>query len=311
MVDPDTFLTILYVKVDDFCQSHLPPETHPGPDAALSPSELVTLALFSQFALFPSERAFYRWAERHLRPLFPRLPARTQFNRQVRSQWRTIVAFFHELVDQLDAGEALYELLDGMAVPTRNVQRRGRGWLVGQANLGRSSRLGWYHGFHLLVSVHRAGAITGFGFAPASTKEQPLAESFFALRRYPKPAVPTVGRPAKGYYITDAGFAGEPNHQQWRTLYGARVVCDLQRRSKEEPHRLPKAWRRWLARMRQIVETVNAKLLSVFRLEHERPHDLSGFQARLAAKMALHNFCIWLNRQFDRPNLAFADLIDW
>jgi hypothetical protein len=311
MVDPDTFLTILYVHVDDFCQSHLPSDPRPGPEAALTRSELVTLALFSQFAHFPSERAFYRWADRHLRPLFPCLPARTQLNRQVRSHFRTIVAFFHHLVDQLDARSALYELLDGTAVPTRNVQRRGRGWLVGQANLGRSSRLGWYHGFHLLVSVHRAGAITGFGFAPASTKDQSLAENFFALRRYPNTAVPTVGRPAKGYYIADAGFEGAPNHQRWRALYGARVVCDLQRRSKEEPHRLPKAWWRWLVRLRQIVETVYAKLQSVFGLGQERPHDLGGFQARLAAKMALHNFCIWLNRQLGRPNLAFADLIDW
>jgi len=30
----------------------------------------------------------------------------------------------------------------------------------------------------------------------------------------------------------------------------------------------------------------------------------------LAAKAALHNFCIWLNQRLGRPNLAFADLID-
>jgi hypothetical protein len=27
--------------------------------------------------------------------------------------------------------------------------------------------------------------------------------------------------------------------------------------------------------------------------------------------MTLHNFCIWLNEQLDRPSLAFADLVDW
>jgi hypothetical protein len=31
----------------------------------------------------------------------------------------------------------------------------------------------------------------------------------------------------------------------------------------------------------------------------------------LAAKVALHNFCVWLNTQHNRPLLAFADLIDW
>ena len=27
--------------------------------------------------------------------------------------------------------------------------------------------------------------------------------------------------------------------------------------------------------------------------------------------LALHNFCIWLNEQLDRPRLAFANLLGW
>ena len=69
--------------------------------------------------------------------------------------------------------------------------------------------------------------------------------------------------------------------------------------------------RRWLAGVRQIVETVYDKLCHTFRLDRERPHDLSGSRARLAAKIALHNFCIWLNEQLGRPLLAFTDLVDW
>jgi hypothetical protein len=34
-------------------------------------------------------------------------------------------------------------------------------------------------------------------------------------------------------------------------------------------------------------------------------------RARLAARVALHNFCIWLNDQLERPHLAFADLLGW
>jgi len=51
--------------------------------------------------------------------------------------------------------------------------------------------------------------------------------------------------------------------------------------------------------------------MSTFRLNRERPHALDGFQARLVTKMALHNFCIWLNQQLGRPSLAFADLVAW
>ena len=75
--------------------------------------------------------------------------------------------------------------------------------------------------------------------------------------------------------------------------------------------RWSKDWRRWLAGLRQIIETIYEKLLNTFRLARERPHALDGFQAHLAAKVALHTFCIWLNGQLRREPLAFADLLDW
>ena len=57
--------------------------------------------------------------------------------------------------------------------------------------------------------------------------------------------------------------------------------------------------------------TVHDKMLNAFRLDRDRPHDLHGFRARLAATVSLHNFCIWLNLQLGRNRLAFAELLDW
>jgi hypothetical protein len=62
MIDVDTFLTLLYVMVDDFCKTSLPLEPHPGPQAALSRSEVLTLARFAQWQSFGSERGFSRFA---------------------------------------------------------------------------------------------------------------------------------------------------------------------------------------------------------------------------------------------------------
>ena len=308
MVDVDTFLTILYVMADDFFKTTLPPESYPGPQAALSRSEVVTLALFGQWQSFGSERGFYRYAQRHLRAAFPSLPTREQFNRQVRQQHAALVAFCLHLVRLLAAQRCAYEALDSSGVPTRDAKRRGAGWLPGLADIGWSNRLGWYEGFHVLLAVNPWGMITGFGFGPASTKDQPLAETFFALRRHPHPALASVGSPACGPYVVDKGFEGQANHQLWWRAYGAQVLCPPKRN-----RRMPwaKGRRRWLAGVRQIVETVYEKLWHTFRLDRERPHDLSGFQARLAAKIALHNFCIWLNEQLGRPRLAFADLVAW
>ena len=308
MVDVDTFLTTLYVIVDDFCKRSLPPEPHPGPQAALSRSEVVTLAIFGQWQWFGSERGFYRSAQRHLRAAFPALPTREQFNRHVRQQYAALVACFLHLVQVLAAQRCPYEALDSSGIPTRDAKRRGAGWLPGVAAMGWSNRLGWYEGFHLLLAVNPIGVITGFGFGPASTKDQPLAETFFALRRHPHPGLASAGAPACGPYVVDKGFEGQVNQVTWGRAYGAQVICPPKRNSRTP---WSKRLRRWVAGVRQIVETVYEKLAHTFRLDRERPHELSGFQARLAAKITLHNFCIWLNAQLGRAPLAFMDLVDW
>ena len=103
MVEVDTFLTTLYVMVDDFCMLSLPPAPHPGSQAALSRSAVVTLALCGQGQGLGSERGMYRSAQRHLRAAFPSLPTREQYNRQVHQQQAVLVAFFLYLVRLLGA----------------------------------------------------------------------------------------------------------------------------------------------------------------------------------------------------------------
>jgi len=305
----DTFLTELYVMADDFCKTELQPApTRPGAHPSLSVGEVVTLALFGQWALFPSESAFYRYARGHLRPAFPTLPTRPQLNRLIRQHQDAIVAFFLHLITCLHGRNTPYESLDGMGVASRNAKRRGAGHLPGLADIGWSNRLGWYEGFHVLTAVSRAGVITGYGFGPASTKDQPLADTFLAARAQPHPRLASVGERAVGPYVVDKGFEGVAWHTHWAQDYGAAVICPPKRGSR---HPWPRRLRRTFASIRQIVETAHEKLLDAFRLDHERPHELNGFQARLAATMALHNFCIWLNEGLGRPRLAFADLVEW
>ncbi len=308
MVDIDTFLTIMYVMVDDFCNSDMPVEKRLGRRTSLSRSEVVTLAIFGQWARFESERGFYRFANRRLRGAFPRLPDRAQLNRLMRGYQGALEAFCLHMVAQLQAGQCAYEVLDSAGVAVRNLKRRGRGWLVGQADMGYCGRLGWFEGFQLLVAVNPLGIITGFGVAPASTREILLADTFLSARQHPQPRLPTVGKPALGPYLTDKGFRGRAAHKRWRILFNAHFISPPYANARAP---WPRALRRWLAARRQIIETVFDKLLNTFRLQRERSHSVSGFLSRLAAKVALHNFCIWLNLQLGRPRLAFADLLSW
>ena len=206
---------------------------------------------------------------------------------------------------------SLHEALDSAAMVVRDAKRRGAGWLAGYANIGWSNRLGWYEGFKVLIAVSPTGVITGFGFSCASTADQPLAETFFAAREYPNSRLSSVGEAGAGLYIADKGFEGAENHRRrWLHRYGARIIHPPKRNSRRK-RSWPRRLRRWVAGIRQIVETVYDKLLNAFGLHRERPHELSGLRARLAARVALHNFCIWLNEQLGRPRLSFADLLGW
>jgi hypothetical protein len=309
MVDPETCLIALYVAVDDFCKAHVPePAPRPGPPPSLCGSEVVTLTIFGQWAEFRSERGFWRWAQRHLRELFPTLPHRTQFNRLQRQYLPVIIAFALHLGQQLLAPDEPYELLDGTGLAVRNDKRGGAGWFPDAAAIGSCGRLRWFEGFRLLLCSTVDGIVTGWGCGTATTSERALAETFFAGRADPDPALSSVGTASGQAYLADMGFSGRDCQARWQALYGAIVRCSPQTHAKAV---WSKQERRALARIRQIIESIFRRLLHDFRLEHERPHTLGGFLARLAAKIGLHHTCIWLNRQQNQPDLALAGLIAW
>ena len=135
-----------------------------------------------------------------------------------------------------------------------------------------------------------------------------MAESFFALRTRPNRRLSSVGSTSEGPYVADKGLEGAEIRRRWQQSYGARVIHPPKRNSRKP---WSKRLRRWVAGIRQIVESVYDKLFNAFGLWRERPHELDGLRARLAARVALHNFCIWLNDRLGRPRMAFADLLGW
>jgi hypothetical protein len=308
MLDVETFLTTLYVVIDEFAKTQWPaPDLRCGRRRRLCLSEVLTLAVFGQWSGFASQRAFYRYAQRHLCDAFPGLPARSQLNRAIRAAEAALSQLGPYLAATLGTTTARYEVMDSTGLVVRDSRRRGRSWLAGQANLGRCTRVGWYYGLHALTCCTREGVITGSGLAPASTNDQRLAQTFFHARQAQPQRLRGVGRPAAGYYVADTGFDRPATPQFWPEQCGALVVSMPYRNQR----RWPRARRRWLAGLRQIVESVHTKLLHTCGMARERPHTLGGIQARWAAAVALHNFCCWLNRQLGRALLAFADLLDW
>jgi hypothetical protein len=156
--------------------------------------------------------------------------------------------------------------------------------------------------------------ITGFCFGSASTADQPLAETFFALRANPDRRLLSVGAAFSGIYVAYSRALRELKTTgvgRSATELRSSILPSATLKSPGPSKPWSKRLRQWVASLRQIVETVYEKLFNAFGLWRERPHEIGGLRARLAARVALHNFCIWLNDHLGRPPLKFADLMGW
>jgi hypothetical protein len=308
MADFETCVIAVYVMIDPIVCAEPPRPPQRGRVPKLHASEVVTLALLSQLARFRGERDFYRYADRHLRGLFPRLPDRGQLNRAIHQHEALITTCGRTLARHLGAQLAPYEILDGTLLPVRNAKRRGAGVLVESRAVGYSPRLGWIDGLRLLVCTTPEGVITGYGLAPANFNDRQLANTFLTERAVPLQQVRSVGRAASGEYLADTGFSGRELQTRWAETLDAVVVAPPQPARADH---WPKAWRRIHAHLRQIVETVIDCLQRRYRLVDDRPRTLGGWFSRVAANVAMHNALIAWNRQIGRPDLAAAEVIGW
>src|SRR5215210_2524550 len=105
-LDLETFLTILYVRVDDLYQQVIAPRLPQGggPTPALSDSEVLCLGLAAQWRAgvpWRRERGFIRYACKYLRPLFPGLTTQSAFNRRLRRLWGGFILLQQAVAAQL------------------------------------------------------------------------------------------------------------------------------------------------------------------------------------------------------------------
>ena len=87
----------------------------------------------------------------------------------------------------------------------------------------------------------------------------------------------------------DQGYRGRNWAEHWLRDYGVRVLTKAVYAAGERDAR------RWLSRLRQVVETVNGWLEERLGLHFPRARTAWGLQARLAAKLAAFNLAIYFN----------------
>ena len=134
-LDLETFLTALYVMVDEIYQRHIRPQMPRcgGPPALMSDSEVLCLGLAAQWRSgvpWKSERGILRYVRKHLRPLFPTLLTQSAFNRRLRHLWGAFILIQDAVAEALtDAGD--YDVMDGFPIPVAHGARSfNPGWLV-------------------------------------------------------------------------------------------------------------------------------------------------------------------------------------
>lgn len=161
----EDFITDLFSRVDD---RMLDVPKHP--QAALWPSELVTLGLL--FAIKGvGERPFYRWISQNHLALFPRLPERTRLFRRLKTHWKLTLRFL--------AKPSLLGIVDSYGIELIHPVRRGRSpQQFGEAGVSNHR---WIVGAKWCVLVNHLGEIIGWVWAPANAHDtwfRPLLDVF-------------------------------------------------------------------------------------------------------------------------------------
>jgi hypothetical protein len=338
-MDLDTFLTTVYVLIDDWYKrqigQHQPDRG--GARQQMSDSEILTLAVAGQWRKgvpWDSERGLVRYMQQHGRQWFPTMLKRSAFNRRVRLLCGLLAALQREVSQWLNGDPLGYEIVDGLPLPSCTLgqaARQRQHWLMHSSRGHGGNYGGWFFGQRWWVSVTPAGGISGWMVGDGSINERWLLEAFLSTRggdgdiRGPMAAAHTPpaqrisptggfigGRFAAGQwigtYLADRGLNGERWQQHWRSYYAATVIT-IPPANTAAFGRWSKADCRWLASHRQAIETVYAFLSEVFGIKRLNAHSQWGQYTRLAAKAAAYNLGLFINRLLHRPLGALATLI--
>lgn len=244
VVDFQTFVIELFCRVDEAM-----PEQVKHSQASLWPSELVTLGML--FVLKGrSERAFYRWADRELRPLFPKLPERTRLFR--------LLAAHQDWAERFLAQPTFFGIADSLGIEliqTRRLHRSPRQIAQRGVSGGR-----WIAGVKLGWVINAAAQVCAWDVATANVYD---ANAF----------APLIERYADRMIIlADCNFHKSPHH----------------RKNDPDPPNLKICAReRW--NQRRLIETAFSLLSRVFDLKRLTERAWKPLKAHLAFAAAAYN----------------------
>lgn len=281
----DTFVTALYVKVDDTLRD-TPSLRLYRPTVGIAPklsdAELVTMAVVQALLGFTSESRFLRYAAKHLRSWFPYVPGQSGYNKRLRKSAGQLRALIRLLAEDTELFFDDTWVVDSTPVECgRSRETAKRSDLVGFAAYGycaSHSRFFWGLRLHLVCTP--TGLPITFALANAKDDEREVLRDLVEIE-------PDLLRPGQ-VILADKGYASAP----FESFLAERGATLIRPAKAGEPTR-PGA--RFLKPLRQIIESINDTLKGQLDLERHGGHTKGGVVTRVIQRLLAMTAAIWHN----------------
>lgn len=292
-MDLETFIVTVYCRIDDFMKENFQDRKlrERGFKPKLSDSEAIAMEIVGEYLGHETDKDIYQYFRRHWLKLFPQLPDRSNFARQVANLWAVKMKLF----ESLEEGNSPYiQILDSFPLPVCEFIRAKRSKLFrGLAAYGK-----WmgetFYGFRLHLKLNVTGTITGFQIAPANCHDLGLVPEL-------------TQKDAHGWAIGDKAFDSAPARQE---LLENRHLCLYSPLRGNRYFPLPSETCEKLNSFRRRIESVFAQFTQRFRMKRLWARDLWHLTVRITRKILAHLFAVLLNLQLGRPALSIASLVD-
>jgi hypothetical protein len=283
----DTFVTALYVKIDDALR--IRPELrqwrpHIGLAPKLSDAELLTLAVLQALLGFTSETRFLRYATGHLRSWFPYIPHQSGYNKRLRKAQGQLRAIIRLLALDTEHWDDDTWVMDSTPVECgRSRPTALRSDLAGWASYGYcASHSRWFWGLRLHLVCTPAGLPITFALANPKIDEREVARDLFE-------AEPTLLRRGQRI-LADKGYRSR-EFEVFLASHGVELVRPVHKSDRG------RANSPLLKPLRQLIESVNATLKTQLDLERHGGRTPGGVMTRVLQRLLALTAAIWHNAQ--------------
>lgn len=291
--DLDTFVTALYVTIDDALRTR--PELgrwrpKVGLALKLTDAELLTMAVLQALLGFTSETRFLRHARVHLGHLFPYVPNQSGYDKRLRRAQDQLMTVLRVLARSSELWGDDTWVMDSTPVECgRSRPTALRSELAGWAAYGYcASHSRWFWGLRLHPVCTPAGLPVTFALANPKIDEREVARDLFE-------AEPGLLRPGQ-VILADKGYASK-EFETYLAEHGASLVRPARA---DEPHRVTTPL---LKPLRQLIESVNATLKTQLDLERHGGRTPGGVVTRILQRLLALTAAIWHNHNTGQSSL--------